>query len=91
MCPGETADRLEGKKTPTSAQQQADGLEDGERLVVSSARLTTHSSARQRKHARLRDCVSASTPAHPFHGQDQDLEACSQALMVEIREEEDES
>uniref|UniRef100_V5EXL3 [Histone H3]-trimethyl-L-lysine(9) demethylase n=2 Tax=Kalmanozyma brasiliensis (strain GHG001) TaxID=1365824 RepID=V5EXL3_KALBG len=89
VCPGETADRLEGKKTPTGAQQ-TDGLEDGERLVVLCK---THNplfreAEEARKAEELRERVYA-LPI-PSMVRIRTSGGMFQALMVEIREDEDE-
>ncbi|CDS02315.1 hypothetical protein [Sporisorium scitamineum] len=90
VLPAETADRLEGKKTPTASVPQTDGLEDGERLVVLCK---THNplfkeAEEARKAEELRERIYAlpipsmvkiKTPGGMF-----------QALMVEIHDEEDE-
>ncbi len=89
--PGETADRLEGKKAPTSAQQ-SDGLEDGVESAWScSARPTTRFSVRPRKRAKPKSCANVSMlcRSRPW-SESGPLAACFQALMVEIREDEDE-
>ena len=89
VCPGETADRLEGKKVPTNIQQ-TDGLEDGERLVVLCK---THNPLfREAEEARKADELRERIHSLPIPSmlKIKTSGGMFQALMVEVREDEDE-
>ncbi|SPO31183.1 related to RPH1 - Transcriptional repressor of PHR1 [Ustilago trichophora] len=89
VCPGETADRLEGKKTPTNTQQ-ADGLEDGERLVVLCK---THNPLfREAEEARKADELRERIHSLPIPSmvKIKTSGGMFQALMVDVSEEVDE-
>ncbi|SPO30178.1 related to RPH1 - Transcriptional repressor of PHR1 [Ustilago trichophora] len=89
VCPAETADRLEGKKTSSNAQQ-ADGLEDGERLVVLCK---THNPLfREAEEARKADELRERIHSLPIPSmvKIKTSGGMFQALMVEVSEEADE-
>lgn len=91
LCPSETADRLEGKKTSTAnPAQQPDGHEDGDRLVVLCK---THNplfreAEEARKAEELRERIYA-LPI-PSMVKIKTSGGMFQALMVEIHEDQDE-
>ena len=90
VCPGETADRLEGKKASAASAPQTDGLEDGERLVVLCK---THNPLfREAEEARKAEELRERIYALPIPGmvKIKTPGGMFQALMVEIREDEDE-
>lgn len=89
VCPGETADRLEGKKGHSNAQQ-TDGLEDGERLVVLCK---THNPLfREAEEARKADELRERIHSLPIPSmvKIKTSGGMFQALMVDVREDEDE-
>ncbi|KAJ1021695.1 hypothetical protein NDA16_003831 [Ustilago loliicola] len=88
---GETADRLEGKKEAATAKaSQTDGLEDGERLVVLCK---THNPLfREAEEARKAEALRERIYALPCPSmvKIRTSGGMFQALMVEVREDEDE-
>ncbi|UTT88740.1 hypothetical protein NDA17_006631 [Ustilago hordei] len=88
---GETADRLESKKeVPAAKVHQTDGLEDGERLVVLCK---THNPLfREAEEARKAEALRERIYALPCPGmvKIRTSGGMFQALMVEVREDEDE-
>lgn len=89
LCTGETADRLEGNKAPAKAPQ-GDGLEEGERLVVLCK---THNPLfREAEEARKADELRERIHSLPIPSmvKVKTSGGMFQALMVEVREDEDE-